>query len=194
MRRGYLVVLIGLAVLFGAGAVWLRGSGMTSRRHAWPLEERAARAARSFLMPSAMRNAVDPVPASPEVIRSGMEHFADHCAVCHANDGSGRTSLGKSMFPRAPDMRRTLTQAMTDGELFCDIENGIPFSGMAAWGTGTADGERSSWELVRFIRHLPQITDEEVRHMEDLNPRSAADDKRKKDIDDFLNGTKKHSR
>lgn len=194
MRRGYVVVLIGLAVLLGAGVVWLRGSGMTSRRQPWPLEERAARAARGFLMPSAMRLAVNPVPASAEVIRSGMEHFADHCAVCHANDGSGRTSLGQSMFPRAPDMRRSPTQAMTDGELFCDIENGIPFSGMAAWGTGTADGERSSWQLVRFIRHLPQIAEDEVRQMEALNPRSTADEKRKKDIDDFLNGTKKNAR
>jgi mono/diheme cytochrome c family protein len=191
MRRSYLIVLLCLTAFLGAGAVWLRGSGMTSRRHAWPLEERAARAVRSFLMPSAMRNAVNPVPASPEVIRSGMEHFADHCATCHANDGSGQTALGKAMSPRAPDMRRNPTQAMTDGELFCDIENGIPFSGMAAWGTGTADGERSTWELVRFIRHLPQITDDEVRHMADLNPKSTADEKRRKDIDDFLSGTKK---
>jgi mono/diheme cytochrome c family protein len=184
-------VLLCLAALLGAGGIWLRGSGMTSRRQPWPGEERAARAARSFLMPRAMRDAVNPVPASPDVIRAGMEHFADHCATCHANDGSGEIPLGKAMFPRAPDMRRNPTQAMTDGELFCDIENGIPLSGMAAWGNGTPDGERSTWELVRFIRHLPQLTEDEVRRMEDLNPKSTADAKRKKDIDDFLSGGKK---
>jgi mono/diheme cytochrome c family protein len=120
-----------------------------------------------------------------------MAHFADHCATCHANDGSGDISLGRSMFPPAPDMRAGPTQAMTDGELFYVIERGIPLTGMAAWGNGTPQGERSTWELVHFIRHLPQISEDEVRQMEALNPRSAADEKRKRDIDDFLSGPPK---
>ena len=38
------------------------------------------------------------------------------------------------------------------------IERGVPLTGMPAWSTGTADGARSSWELVAFIRHLPKLT------------------------------------
>jgi mono/diheme cytochrome c family protein len=40
-----------------------------------------------------------------------MEHFADHCATCHANDGGGDTSFGKGLYPKPPDMRQK-TRAM----------------------------------------------------------------------------------
>jgi len=185
--RAWIAVVTTLVVIAGA-AMWVRGSGMTSRRKAWPLEEWLARSTRQFFMPAAARKTPNPVPASPEVIRAGMAHFADQCASCHANDGSGDVVMGHAMFPRAPDMRTVPTQAMTDGELFYVIEHGIPMTGMPAWGNGTPDGERSTWELVRFIRHLPKLSAAEIREMEALNPRSPAQERRAKDIDDFLSG------
>ena len=184
-----LVIVVALVMLLVGGTVFLaRGRGFTSRRSPFPLEEWLARAARSHLVPGDVRAAVNPVANTPEARRAGLEHFADHCASCHANDGSGDISLGRSLFPKAPDMRTGATQAMSDGELFYVIEQGIPFTGMPAWGTGTEDGVRSSWELVRFIRHLPNLSAEELQDMEHLNPRSPADEQQKKEIDDFLAG------
>ena len=172
----------------GAAAFVARGRGITARRQPFPFEERLARGARAFLIPAAAKTAANPVAQTPDVIRAGLEHFADHCASCHANDGSGDTSLGRSLFPRAPDMRTGATQALTDGELFYAIEQGVPLTGMPAWGTGTPEGERSSWELVRFIRHLPSLSAGELRRMEELNPKSAADEQRLREVQDFLNG------
>lgn len=77
---------------------------------------------------------------------------------------------------------------MSDGELFYVIERGIPFTGMPAWGTGTPDGETSSWELVRFIRHLPRLSDQELKDMEGLNPTSPAEMQHNQEIDRFLSG------
>jgi mono/diheme cytochrome c family protein len=107
-----------------------------------------------------------------------MAHFADHCATCHANDGSGDTTLGRNMYPPAPDLRAAGTQRLTDGELFYAIESGIPWTGMPAWGNGTDEGRHESWKLVRFIRHLPRLTADEIRRMEQLNPRSPSSDTR----------------
>ncbi len=104
-----------------------------------------------------------------------MEHWADHCATCHGNDGSGDTPIGSALYPRAPDVRLPATQDLTDGELFYIIENGVKMTGMPAWGTGTAEGEQESWHLVNFIRHLPQLSDDELAEMEELNPRGLAD-------------------
>jgi hypothetical protein len=42
-------------------------------------------------------------------------------------------------------MRSSGTQALSDGELFSIIEDGIRLTGMPAWGTGTPEGERDSW-------------------------------------------------
>lgn len=146
------------------------------------------RGARRWATPTAIRQQANPVAATDDVVKAGLEHWADHCATCHANDGSGDTSMGRSLYPPAPDMRAPRTQSMTDGELFYVIERGIPFTGMPAWGTGTADGETSSWALVRFIRHLPVLSAQEIAAMETLNPKSAADGARQHDIDEFLSG------
>ena len=67
------------------------------------------------------------------------------------------------------------TQNLSDGELFWIIENGIRFTGMPAWSTGTQDGETASWHLVHFIRRLPKLTPEEIKEMESLNPKSPAE-------------------
>ena len=184
-RRWWMVGIV--VALVAIGLLVLRGRGLTARRQPLPLEERVTRGGRAFLTPAAVKAAVNPVADTPDIVRAGLEHFADHCASCHGNDGSGDTSLGRSLFPRAPDMRKGPTQAMTDGELFYAIEQGIPFTGMPAWGTGTEEGERSSWVLVRFIRHLPRISADEVRQMEGLNPKSAGDDRRLREVQEFLN-------
>ena len=53
---------------------------------------------------------MNPIPNSPEVLAEARAHWADHCAGCHANNGSGDTEMGKRMYPPAPDMRQTETQ------------------------------------------------------------------------------------
>jgi hypothetical protein len=85
-------------------------------------------------------------------------------------------------------LRARPTQALTDGELFYAIEQGIPWTAMPGWTTGTTDGERESWALVHFIRHLPSITSDELLEMERLNPRPPVNEDRERAIDDFLNG------
>ena len=179
---------VALAVLVGAIAVLTRGMGFTARGKPSSFETRLALAARRWATPGSIRRLTKPVSASPEALKDGMEHWADHCATCHANDGSGETSVGRSFYPPAPDMRASRTQSLTDGELFYIIERGVPLTGMPAWGTGTPDGERDSWEIVRFIRHLPKLTPAEIAEMEKLNPKSAAQIEMEHQIQDFLKG------
>ncbi len=167
-----LAILVGLA-LFVAGTM-TRGAGFSARRDSWPGEARAARLVRAWMLPESYRRLSNPVTRSPDTLRAGMRHWADHCATCHGNDGRGQTALGRGLFPPAPDMLGPSTQEQTDGALFYAIEHGVPFTGMPAWSTGTPNGERSSWELVLFIRHLSQVTPEEIAEMEKLNPKGAA--------------------
>lgn len=135
------------------------------------MEEMAARRMRSWSVPADLRDRNNPIPVAPEVLAEARAHFADHCATCHGNDGKG-SDLGKRMYPRAPDMTLEATQGRSDGELFATIENGIRLTGMPGFGTGTAESAYGSWTLVRLIRHLPQLTPEEIAEMEKLNPKS----------------------
>ena len=117
-----------------------------------------------------------------------MEHFADHCFLCHANNGSGDTSFGKNMYPKPPDMRSAETQNKTDGELYYTIYNGIRLSGMPAFGEKDQSDADSTWQLVRFIRHLPSLTAEEDKQMESLNPKSPMEIGEENEEEQFLKG------
>jgi mono/diheme cytochrome c family protein len=98
-----------------------------------------------------------------------MEHFSDHCATCHSNDGGGETLFGKGLYPKPPDLRSAATQNKSDGELYYTIDNGVRLSGMPAF--SEAHTPTQTWRLVLFIRHLPQITPEELNAMKALNPK-----------------------
>jgi mono/diheme cytochrome c family protein len=180
-------VVISVLALAGAGLAYLRSTGLSARADAGNVEVSMARRARSFAIPPDARTKQNPVPSSPEVLAEGMAHYADHCANCHANDGSGKTEMGQGLFPKAPDMRLAATQQMSDGELFYVIEHGIRFTGMPAWSTGTPEGEESTWHLVHFLRHLPQITASELAAMKERNPRSPQEIRLEIEEERFLN-------
>jgi len=126
--------------------------------------------------------------ATPDVLREGMAHWADHCASCHGNNGSGETMYGKTMYPRPPDMRLAPTQELSDGELYYTIKNGVRLSGMPAFGE-PGDDDIDSWKLVAFIRHLPKLTEQEELQMEQLNPKTPEELQEEREEQQFLNGT-----
>jgi len=182
--------LVWATVLGAASALALlvafRGHGISAMRPPSALEERAARAAWRFLVPTRVKQETNPVAASDAVLIEAAEHWADHCAVCHGSDGRGSTKLSRHMYPPVPDFRASPTQSLTDGELFYAIEQGIPWTAMPACTTGTDEGARESWALVCFIRHAPSLTPAEITRIEGLLPKSPADLKQERDIEEFL--------
>lgn len=147
-------------------------TGFSAKAEPSALEIVMARQARHLAIPFSQRNAANPIPASPELLVEARHHFADHCATCHANDGSGKTQIGQNVYPKAPDLRLADTQSLSDGELFFVIHNGIRFTGMPAWGKGDPAEDKDSWKLVHFIRHLPKLTPEELEDMKRYNPKT----------------------
>ena len=174
------------AILAGVGFVW---SGVSARPEPTRAETRLARSARHLLIPAAARARMAPTATDPDSKVRGRDHFADHCATCHGNDGKGRTTYGQRMYPRAPDMTAAATQALSDGELFWIIENGVRLTGMPGFGDDDPSNDSESWDLVAFIRHLPRLTPEDVKEMEQLNPTlSRAAVEHEREIEAFLAG------
>jgi mono/diheme cytochrome c family protein len=183
-----ILTLVGLGTVIGA--MGFIAGGISARQDPGRLELAVAPKLRSMAIPSALKNRQNPVPDSPKAIAEGLEHFADHCAICHANDGSGDTEMGKNLYPRVPDMRLPATQSLSDGEIAYIIENGVRLTGMPAW--GSEHGEESNWNLVRFIRHLPRLTEAELQHMKALNPKGPDERKDDEDARKFLDGDDAH--
>jgi mono/diheme cytochrome c family protein len=183
------VLFLGLAALISAIGLWFfLNSGVSAKEQPGRIEEFMARRVRNMAIGRRTAALTNPVEYSGVVIADGRAHFADHCAICHANDGSGKTPIGSGLWPKAPDMRLPQTQNLSDGDLFWIIENGIRFTGMPAWSTGTQDGETASWHLVHFIRRLPNLTPEELEEMESLNPKATAEIRQQIAEEEFLKG------
>jgi mono/diheme cytochrome c family protein len=168
--------------------VYFTSAGLSARDEPGPIETAVARGVRTLVISRQARDLRNPVERTADALADGRAHFADHCAVCHANDGSGKTEMGQGLWPKSPDMRLPATQELSDGELFWIIENGIRFTGMPGWSTGTKEGETSSWHLVHFIRQLPQITQAELEEMEELNPKPPAQIREQIEEERFLRG------
>ncbi|HSL24563.1 MAG TPA: c-type cytochrome [Vicinamibacterales bacterium] len=186
--RAFLGLVVIAALLASVLFLLIRGRGFSAREEPGGIEAAVALRLRSVMTPRSARDLRNPVAPTPEAIRAALEHYADHCAVCHANDGSGNTDMGRGLYPRPPDLRLPRTQSLADGELFYIIEEGIRFTGMPGWGNGTAEGETASWQLVQFIRHLPRLSEGERQAMEQLNPRSPDEIRQEIEEERFLSG------
>jgi mono/diheme cytochrome c family protein len=189
MSRGnaILLAIVIVVALIAVAVVSVLHDGLSSRAKPTALETMMAREVRHMAIPASARSMQNPVAETPENLRDARLHFADHCAICHANDGSGDTLIGRNLYPKPPDLRLEETQKLADGELFWIIENGVRFTGMPAFG-GAHGSEQDSWKLVRLIRHLPQLTDEERMEMERYNPKGPEDLKEEQEENDFLRG------
>jgi mono/diheme cytochrome c family protein len=102
-----------------------------------------------YKIPAEAAKQVNPNKPTLESIAQGKKIYGYDCAVCHGEDGSGKSDLATSMKLNLIDYRDPETlKGRTDGELFYIIENGkdkMP-----------SEGDRAKsdqiWNLVNYIR------------------------------------------
>jgi mono/diheme cytochrome c family protein len=186
--RLMLLGLLAVLALLGWLGYQSYTTGFSAKEEPNALEALLARQLRHLAIPIENRRLRNPLPLTQELLKEARAHFADHCAICHGNNGSGQTVIGLNVYPKTRDLRSLDIQGMSDGELFFIIQNGIRFTGMPGWGTGDPAIDSGSWQLVHFIRHLPSLTDEELEEMKGLNPKTRKELEEEALFDQFLEG------
>ena len=93
---------------------------------------------------------VNPLKPNEATIAAGAAAFQQKCAACHNFDGTGRTTVGEHVYPRAPALLQLLP-TLTDGQIFTYINDGIRNTAMPAWDLP----DHEIWQIVAFLRHLP---------------------------------------
>ena len=159
------IAIVITASLFYWGVAIVR-HGFSAREKPSRLEEFLARHARKIATPAGAKELKNPYATTTESSLAAREHWVKHCAGCHALDGSGNTVIGRNLYPKAPAMKDAQTQGLSDGEIFYIISNGVRFTGMPAW--GDEDSPEKIWQLVSFIRQLPNLSPEELKFLEQL--------------------------
>ena len=192
MRVKTFVIVSSVALLAGVvvavAAVRTLSRGFSAREQPSAAEAVAARMMRRLAVPRRSKSLANPVYPSDEAFADARAHFADHCATCHANDGSGNTTIGRNLYPKAPDMRLNATQSLTDGEIYAIIQDGIRLTGMPAWGKEGDENDEDSWKLVHLIRHFKDLTPDHLKEMQRLNPKSPDELEEERQEREFLNG------
>lgn len=97
-------------------------------------------------------------------VRAGSNEFRAMCAGCHGAPGRMRSAAGKGLRPRAPDLA-VVAGEWSNANLFWIIKNGIKMTGMPAF--GPTHDDRTLWNIVAFVRQLPNMTAEHYQRFAD---------------------------
>jgi mono/diheme cytochrome c family protein len=96
-----LTPLVALVATAGVAYVFVLPDFFSARAKPTTLEAAAVRRIRRLAIPRAVRIRANPIGLSTEVLADGRAHFADHCAVCHGNDGAEGPKWGRTSIPRS---------------------------------------------------------------------------------------------
>jgi mono/diheme cytochrome c family protein len=140
-----------LAILVLSYAL-VRSEGLSARNKPSNFEYAIANFALGLSIPSEAKKLRNPLGSEPQIFAEARKQYKDHCAVCHAEDGGGNTTLSAGLSPEVPDLRAQHIQKLTDGEMFYIIKHGVRLTGMPAWDLG----DDHSWGLVTVLRQLPK--------------------------------------
>ena len=122
-------------------------SGLSSARRGAPaIEVAVATWLLRESVPADDKARVNPLGRDPADITAGQDLFRQKCEVCHGYDGGGKTEIGAGEYPRPPTLRSMNITALTDGEIFYHIRNGIRNTGMPAWSMP----DTQVWQLVLY--------------------------------------------
>ena len=159
IKRALLVMIIPVVICALASGVFYRyltSGGLKARQKPSALESFVAQSLVNLSIPDEVKTLKNPLDANAAGadVAVGHELYQKHCEVCHGYDGSGKTAAGGGLYPPPLDLRRSATakRKRTDGELFYFIRNGIRNTGMPGWQLP----DQQTWQLVAFIRNLPE--------------------------------------
>jgi mono/diheme cytochrome c family protein len=162
--RDALITLIVLGIAIAVLAYSrVRGGGFSADAEPGAFERSIATRLLRLSIPAGADRQQNPFATDPNAWRSIVDHFQDHCATCHGQDGRGTTEMGKNMYPKVPDLADARIQSLSDGALFYIIQHGVRWTGMPAWkGEHTPE---ETWKLVSFVRKMPSLTPQEIESL-----------------------------
>ncbi|HZZ85958.1 MAG TPA: cytochrome c [Anaeromyxobacteraceae bacterium] len=146
-------------LLLGVGAGALLASGaidMSATRPPMLVERLAGEALLDRSLARRAPKVKNPLAPAPEVLAAGLELYRHDCLGCHGAPGVSPGPWGVGLNPPPTNLAAPGAQESTDGELFQIVARGVRMTGMPAW--APSHQERELWELVAFVRHLPQLT------------------------------------
>jgi mono/diheme cytochrome c family protein len=111
----------------------------------------------------AVREGAVEVPAleDPKRVMAGAQRYASLCVGCHLAPGVTKSDIRPGLYPHPPNLAQEDTEDAQ--RAFWIIKHGIKMSAMPAWGKSLDDA--SVWDIVAFVRKLPEMTPDTYREL-----------------------------
>lgn len=97
-----------------------------------------------------------------EYASRGVTLYREHCLRCHGAPGVAPEAFALGMNPIAANLAHT-SKERTPAELYWTVKYGLKMTGMPAWEFRL--NEEELWDVVAFLKRLPQISPAEYREM-----------------------------
>ena len=94
-------------------------------------------------VPEKARARQNPFDGNPSAQAAGAKLFAQNCASCHGDDGTGRN--------QHPSLHTERIRSATPGELEWLLTNGSMKNGMPSW---SRLPEQQRWQIVSFLKSV----------------------------------------
>jgi mono/diheme cytochrome c family protein len=154
-----LVVAVTLAALAISGGAVFIGSGVYdigADDHHTKFALAVIEQLRNRSIEARMRRVEVHTVSDPARIAAGAQRYAALCVTCHLAPGVTKSDLRPGLYPHPPNLAQEERQA--EQRAFWIIKHGIKMSAMPAWGKTLDDA--AIWDLVAFVRRLPEMTPE----------------------------------
>lgn len=92
----------------------------------------------------------NPLPVTQELMERGQARYQIYCAPCHASTGAGNGPVVQRGFLPPPNLHDARILALSDGEIFQVITNGI--RNMPSYAKQIPEEDR--WAITAYIRAL----------------------------------------
>jgi mono/diheme cytochrome c family protein len=99
--------------------------------------------------------------SDPARIAAGARHYAALCVGCHLAPGVTKSEIRSGLYPHPPNLAQ---EDLRDGRrAFWIVKHGIKMSAMPSWGKTLDDA--AIWDVVSFVREMPEMTPEIYRQI-----------------------------
>ncbi|MBN9021156.1 MAG: c-type cytochrome, partial [Rhizobiales bacterium] len=102
-----------------------------------------------------------PPLADPAMARRAAGHYDLVCATCHGAPDRPADAFARHLLPRPPPLVGQMDHWRPPARVYWTVENGIRHTAMPAWPTQRREDE--VWDMVAFLRVLPELTPEAYR-------------------------------
>jgi mono/diheme cytochrome c family protein len=164
MKTVLLTVVAVLAILFLAAVAFVQ-SGVYDVAASTPDKGFIATALRRTQNSSVERRAQGiqvPRLDDPDMIKRGLIHYYEMCAVCHGAPGGKPSEVAQGLNPYPPELAEK-SEPDEAGEWFWIVKHGIKMTGMPAFGVTHSDEE--IWAMIAFLQKMPKLSPEEYQKM-----------------------------